>query len=165
MILPMPKAALRNPTPANIEHPVCQDDEEDVDGALQDEVGCHERYDQPESTLVGNGAESAEQLADHPRCCDASLGHRRGTFSLHAATRKAEHSSAPAATRKTVPGPDTPSSTPARAGPPNTLKLSIQPAATLAAVSSSGVRASDGSSAPCVGLVSVRLRDTRATRV
>jgi hypothetical protein len=80
------------------------------------------------------------------------------------ATRKAEHSSAPAATRKIVPGPDTPSSTPARAGPPNTLRLSIQPAATLAAVSSSGVLASYGSNAPCVGLVSVRLRDTRATR-
>lgn len=77
-----------HPRPANIEHPVCQDDEEDVDGARQDEVGSHERNDQPESTLVGNGAESTEQLADHPRCCDASLGHRRDTFSLHASHQK-----------------------------------------------------------------------------
>ena len=60
------------------------------------------------------------------------------------ATRNAERSSAPDIAAKTAPGPDTASSTPATAGPPNMLRLSIQPAVTFAAVSSSGVLASEG---------------------
>ena len=47
------------------------------------------------------------------------------------------------------------SRTPASAGATRTLRLSIQPEATLVAVSSSGVRASPGTSAACVGRVIV----------
>ena len=58
-------------------------------------------------------------------------------------------------TAKTVPAPPRPSRTPASAGATSTLRLSIQPATTFAAVSSSGVRASDGRSTACAGRVTV----------
>ena len=58
-------------------------------------------------------------------------------------------------TAKTAPGPLTPSSSAARAGPPRTLTLSVQLEATLAAVSSSVVRASEGSRAFWAGRVMV----------
>ncbi|HEV3464905.1 MAG TPA: hypothetical protein VG846_13095 [Actinomycetota bacterium] len=58
-------------------------------------------------------------------------------------------------TANTAPGPLTPSSTAARAGPARTLTLSVQLEATLAAVSSSVVRASEGSRAFWAGRVMV----------
>src|SRR5206468_8993727 len=71
------------------------------------------------------------------------------------ATRSAETSATPAITANTVPAPPAPRSTPASAGAARTLTLSIQPEATLAAVSSSGVRASDGVRTACAGRVIV----------
>ncbi len=71
------------------------------------------------------------------------------------ATRTAAAPATTAMTAKTAPAPPTPSRTPASAGATRTLRLSIQPATTFAAVSSSGVRASDGRSTACAGRVTV----------
>jgi hypothetical protein len=60
-----------------------------------------------------------------------------------------------AITAKTRPGEPTERSTPASAGAATRLTLSIQPETTLVAVSSSGVQASAGTSAACVGRVRV----------
>ena len=65
--------------------------------------------------------------------------------------RNAEHSSAAVVTTKTVPGPLATNRSPPRAGPPKMPMLSIELAATFAAVSSSGVRASEGISAAWAG--------------
>ena len=67
------------------------------------------------------------------------------------ATRIADQTSAAAVTMKTAPGPDAASSRPPIAGPPKIPMLSIALADTFAAVSSSGVRTSDGTSAACAG--------------
>ena len=58
-------------------------------------------------------------------------------------------------TANTVPGLPTASSSPVRAGAASIAMLSIQPETTFVAVSSSGERASAGSSAACVGRVTV----------
>jgi len=58
-------------------------------------------------------------------------------------------------TAKTTPGEPTARSTPVAAGADTSETLSIQPETTLAAVSSSGDRASAGTSAACAGRVSV----------
>ena len=58
-------------------------------------------------------------------------------------------------TAKTAPGPLSPSSSAASAGPARTLVLSVQLEATLAAVSSAGVRARVGSRALWAGRVMV----------
>ena len=84
---------------------------------------------------VGSRPEATDQAGErrrHPAC------RRRDAPGPDRAARSAEHEQRPRHAPKTAPGPHTPSSTPVRAGPPNMLKLSIQPAATLAAVSSSG---------------------------
>ena len=70
-------------------------------------------------------------------------------------TSSPEQARAPAITAKTAPGPLTASSRAASAGPARMLMLSVQLEATLAAVSSSGVRARMGSSAFCAGRVMV----------
>ena len=56
-------------------------------------------------------------------------------------------SSVPAAAAKTTPGSVSETSTPARSGPASVPRLSIVEVAPLAAISSSGVRASEGSTA------------------
>jgi hypothetical protein len=58
-------------------------------------------------------------------------------------------------TANTAPGPLASSSSAATAGPARTLMLSVQLEATLAAVSSSGVRARVGRMAPWAGRVMV----------
>ena len=80
---------------------------------------------------------------------DAGAGPRIGATTTAAAAPSA------AITAKTVPGLETASSTPVAAGAASTLVLSTQPERTFAAVSSSGVRASAGSSVACAGRVSV----------
>ena len=60
-----------------------------------------------------------------------------------------------AITANTDAGPLTPSRTPAAAGARKIPRLSIHDETTLAAVSSSGVRASPGTSAACAGRVNV----------
>ena len=65
--------------------------------------------------------------------------------------RKADQSKREAVTTKTVPGPVAASRMPPMAGPPKMPTLSIELAATFAAVSSSGVRASVGTRAACAG--------------
>jgi hypothetical protein len=79
-------------------------------------------------------------------------------------TSSPEQASSPAITANTAPGPAAPSSSAARAGPPSTLTLSVQLEATLAAVSSSGVRARVGSRAPWAGRVMVTEVAARAAR-
>ena len=71
------------------------------------------------------------------------------------ATRIAPARDTAAAPAKTGPGPSPCSTTPATAGPTRIAVVSIVPAATLAAVSSAGVRDSDGRMAACTGRVSV----------
>jgi hypothetical protein len=74
---------------------------------------------------------------------------------LTRATSMAEPATTPAITAKTAPEPYSPSRSAATAGPTRTLMLSVQPEATFAAVSSSGVRARVGSRAPWAGRVMV----------
>ena len=84
-----------------------------------------------------------------PSC---SSGARSGAAPLRIReTRNADHTSVAAVAAKTAPVPVTASRSPPRAGPRNEPTLSIALELTLAAVSSSGVRASDGSSAACAG--------------
>ena len=66
-------------------------------------------------------------------------------------TRKAPASVQAARAAVASAGPPTPSSTPVSAGAMSTLAFSIQLETTLAAVSSSGVRTTPGSSAACAG--------------
>jgi hypothetical protein len=77
-----------------------------------------------------------------------SGGSSRGTWTTKAADQRR---SAPL-NAKTAAGPLTASRTPPSAGPANIPTLVIVLATTFAAVSSSGVSTSDGSSAPCAGL-------------
>jgi hypothetical protein len=60
-----------------------------------------------------------------------------------------------AAPAKTGPGPRAWRTTPATAGPTRIAIVSMLPAATLAAVSSAGVREREGRIAACTGRVSV----------
>ena len=62
---------------------------------------------------------------------------------------------------KTAPGPEAASSRPPIAGPPKIPMLSIALADTFAAVSSSGVRTSDGTRAACAGRNAVAAIPTR----
>ena len=64
-------------------------------------------------------------------------------------------------TRNTSPGPLAASNSPPSAGPPKMPTLSIVLAATFAAVSSSGVRASDGMRAASAGRKAVAATPTR----
>ena len=86
---------------------------------------------------------------------------RPSTFTLVRSAAAA--STAPAATAKTTPTAVTESSTPARSGPTSVPTLSIVEVAPFDAISSCGVRASDGSSAWSVGLIRVEegLREPR----
>ena len=83
-----------------------------------------------------------------PRSCAGAGPRSRATVS-------ADPAATPAITANTHPGDETASRTPVAAGAASTLRLSIQPETTLVAVSSSGVRASAGTSADCVGRVTV----------
>ena len=71
------------------------------------------------------------------------------------ATSRAATSATTDMTANTTPAPTEPSRRPASAGAASRLALSIQPATTFAAVSSSGVRASDGVRTACAGRVTV----------
>ena len=75
--------------------------------------------------------------------------------------RNADQSTVPAVTRNTSPGPLAARSRPPSAGPPKIPTLSIVLAATLAAVSSSGVRASEGIRAASAGRKAVAATPTR----
>ena len=90
---------------------------------------------------------------------------RSGSISaLTGTTSSAEQATSPAITAKTAPAPCSPSSSAARAGPARTLALSIQLETTLAEASWSGSRASDGSSEPWAGRVSVTAVAASAAR-
>src|SRR5439155_24559621 len=80
------------------------------------------------------------------------------------ATMSADASATTAITAKTVPAPPAASRTPARAGATSMDRLSIQPEATFAAVSSSGVRASAGVTTACAGRVMVTAVAATAAR-
>ncbi len=86
-----------------------------------------------------------------PRIVEAASSPRgRSACSTWMRTRNADETTIRAAVvRKTTPVLATPNRTPASAGPANTAMLSTPLATAFAAVSSSGVRASDGVSAAC----------------
>jgi hypothetical protein len=98
-------------------------------------------------------------------CRPPSAGARPGTWLvLTPVTSSPEQASSPAITANTAPGPLRSSSSAATAGPARTLTLSVQLEATLAAVSSSGVRARVGRMAFWAGRVTVIEVAARAAR-
>ena len=81
------------------------------------------------------------------------------------ASSRAPASRVPAAAAKTTPGFVTDTSTPARSGPASVPRLSIVELAPLAAISSSGVRASEGRIACIAGRKSVEVIPITAASV
>src|SRR6185503_3079202 len=107
----------------------------------------------PTSTRVDGSRASTRK----PASASSSAGSAScaGAGPCSRATSSADTVATTPITAKTQPGEATASNTPASAGATSTLTLSIQPETTLVAVSSSGVLASDGTSAAWVGRVIV----------
>src|SRR5579884_1207482 len=84
-----------------------------------------------------------------PACARSAAGARAG--GVIRATSSADHANVATVTASAGAIPHTPSTSPATAGPAKSETLSIVDDATFAAVSSSGVDATSGSSADCAG--------------
>ena len=158
-IPPAPMAAFRKPTP---DCPIAklvegQDDEEHVEDAPQDRRGAEEDDDGARPLLAGEHRETGHRLGD-------GAAEARVLARLAVRRSRARQASRPASPppargrprrRRPVPGRATCRTTPATAGPTRIAVVSMLPAATLAAVSSAGVRDSDGRMAAWTGRVSV----------
>ena len=106
------------------------------------------------SSVIGPPDPMARKPADTSPAIDsgsaASRGSRAGSWMRH--TIAADQAKAAAVKAKPSAGPPTATSTPPIAGPANDPTLSIVLEVALAAVSSSGVRASPGSIAASAGV-------------
>ena len=142
------------------------DDDEHVERARDERLGRVEADERPQRRLAGDRRDArqaprrsrAAGPATAARTCGSS---RRGAR----ATRAADQRNVAPFAANTTCGLLTASRRPPSAGPRNVPTLSIVLEATFAAVSSAGVRTSDGSSADCAGRKTVpHDRDTATWR-